>query len=299
MEDQCLDITEVITPDREKYNLARLTIENRDDTRIIYKRNISTRKIIGSCIEFANKLKPTSYIDFFNKWVEYATFQRQYKPIKECGCCYDDVLSIAKRFQKECLEVTKRTDIPFEDYLHLVLGHIYIETYDGYMSEEYVSMYVKKYMSDTLKECIKTSSDVDTKYSLDLIVELKDGRKFGVQIKPKSFYIGSRQDIANDQAKQYINYFKAKEDLNLFDVYYVLYDMDTSTGDIVYYYKYERKDGTPIICNKLTDVYRGQPEPYLEDGKWNFKPSGKKPSNKTVNIKKLFENGEVTENRNN
>lgn len=150
---------------------------------------------IGNCTNLYRRLNPSSYEDFYKKYVEYAEANKDLK-IKDRGLTYDELVLLSKNYKDKC----KNTGCEVYDdevYFYVALAHIIIETFDGQEKERMF----KEYLIKNGFSCDCLDGVFDGKYGIDIIAKDAKNNKFFIQIKPLSFFASSRMDVVQDQKK--------------------------------------------------------------------------------------------------
>ena len=149
----------------------------------IYKRNFAPRNKIGSCSYLYKILKPTSYADFLNKYVNYTNGDNS---ATLYGRSLETIIEMSKSFQakaeKEFKDEKNYPSMTFMDYYDLLILHIIIETYDGQRAEEY---YRELYENKGFNVSIPDEND-DAVMGIDFIIHGPEQTHF-IQVKPRTF----------------------------------------------------------------------------------------------------------------
>lgn len=177
------------------------------------------RNVIGDCSKLFQRLRPTSYYDFYVKYTKDGeeTFSNR-KEMLYYGRTENEIEEIAKAYQKECNDYS----YPLDDYIKNVYMHTIIETYDGQVKEEQVNQILSN-LGFTYE---KPEGNEDAKLGIDFKV-YKDGKlSFVIQIKPKSFFIGhNNQSLIEDRINAFNKEGMVKSKLGI-NTYYMIYVAD-------------------------------------------------------------------------
>lgn len=177
------------------------------------------RNVIGDCSKLFQRLRPTSYYDFYVKYTKDGeeTFSNR-KEMLYYGRTENEIEEIAKAYQKECNDYS----YPLDDYIKNVYMHTIIETYDGQVKEEQVNQILSN-LGFTYE---KPEGNEDAKLGIDFKV-YKDGKlSFVIQIKPKSFFIGhNNQSLIEDRINAFHKEGMVKSKLGI-NTYYMIYVAD-------------------------------------------------------------------------
>ena len=177
------------------------------------------RNVIGDCSKLFQRLRPTSYYDFYVKYTKDGeeTLSNR-KGMLHYGRTEDEVEEIAKAYQKDCNDYS----YPLDDYIKNVYMHTIIETYDGQVKEEQVNQILSN-LGFTYE---KPEGNEDAMLGIDFKV-YKDGNlSFVIQIKPKSFFLGhNNQSLIEDRINAFHKEEMVKNKLGV-NTYYMIYVAD-------------------------------------------------------------------------
>lgn len=177
------------------------------------------RNCIGDCSKLFQRLRPTSYYDFYVKYTkdgEETVSNR--KEMLHYGRTEDEIEELAKEYQNECCDYS----YPLDDYIKNVYMHTIIETYDGQIKEEQVNQILSN-LGFTYE---KPEGNEDARLGIDFKV-FKDGKlSFVIQIKPKSFFVGHKnQSLIDDRIGAFHKEELVKKKLGV-NTYYMVYLAD-------------------------------------------------------------------------
>lgn len=178
---------------------------------------IAGRGYIGDCSNLFQRLKPTSYYDFYLKYTQDGEeTKHDRKTFKYCGRTEEEVEELANLYKSLC----KDDSFTIEEYIRNIYMHTLIETYDGQMKEVYVTRLLTN-MGYTYE---KPNSDEDGIMGIDFKVFKNNELKFVIQVKPYSFFKGnSNKALIEDR----INAFNKEQKVtNILKVptYYMVYE---------------------------------------------------------------------------
>lgn len=182
----------------------------------------SARKYVGDCSYLFEKLKPVSYRDFYEKYIndgqmnfgtintnDYHRGRTEIEIIDNAKYLYD---TIRKRYPDD--------DVNFVDCLNVTVGHTIHETYDGHIVENIVDEMFSKKGLRTVKPC----GDADSLYGIDRFCYIDDALQFMLQIKPISFFKGNmNKSLIDDRISAFKKGFKSQEVFKV-KTYYIIYD---------------------------------------------------------------------------
>lgn len=177
------------------------------------------RNHIGDCSKLFQRLRPTSYYDFYVKYTkdgEETVSNR--KEMLHYGRTEEEIEELAKKYREECNDYS----YPLEDYIKNVYMHTIIETYDGQLREDQVN----QMLSNLGYTYEKPKGDEDAKLGIDFKV-YKDGKlSFVIQIKPKSFFMGYKnKSLLEDRMAAFKKADMVKEKLGV-STFYMIYVPD-------------------------------------------------------------------------
>lgn len=185
---------------------------------------LAGRHSIGDCSNLFQRLRPANYYDFYVKYTKDGeeTFLKR-KEMPFYGRTEEEIETVARKFQEKCGDYA----IPLEVYIKNVYTHVIIETFDGQMCEQNVNQLLTN-IGYTYE---KPHGNEDSKYGIDFKVYKDNVLSFMLQIKPISFFLGTKNaSLISDRKSAF-----AKQDLVLqkynVPTYYMIYDID-NVGNI-------------------------------------------------------------------
>ena len=206
-----------------------------------YRNIYSHSDKIGNCALLFKILNPSSYDDFYNKYIQYASAHKDEK-IMYRGLTYDELYATAQSYKKYC-EDNGCSAYDLELYFYKLVCHIIYETYQGQNKERQFI----KYINSLGYKCGKFDDYLDTKYGMDLKVE-NDNKAFAIQIKPISFFLGNALDLKRDQIDLCHKYEQALYDRGI-KTFYAIYKINNK-GEI---YWLRNKNGFKFKIKELFD----------------------------------------------
>ena len=235
----------MLTYNREEATRCR-DLQNRyPSLKMIYKHYIAPRKSIGACSYLYKIHKPSSDVEFFEKYLDYGWKKRDVIPVEERGLSEEELIEKANEFMERGNKVIS-TPLDFETYLNALICHIITETFDGKIREEQIM----EYMRNLGYECTFCTDDLDALYNIDIKVSKNGVDKFAVQVKPLSFFMGATKDCVADKKKACVAYEAVLKDFGL-KTYYAIYDSKKQR----WLYNKEGK-----IAFNLRDLFKYDPE---------------------------------------
>ena len=198
----------------------------------VYHDNFAPSEYIGNCTALRRKLCPNSYEDFFEKMVTFAENNVEL-PIIKRGLTRDELVESGKRYKQMIEERNPYINNDLNVYINDLLCHIIVETYDGGLRENEIIDYLTKYRGIS---CENFEWDIDTKYGVDVKIEMDNGMKYGIQVKPISFFCPykhrpSKAALLTDWVGM-VNKRDMMRDNFGMDTIYAIYVQDKKTGDV-------------------------------------------------------------------
>ena len=177
------------------------------------------RSSIGDCSNLFQRLRPTDYYDFYLKYTkdgEETVHNREV--FKHCGRTEEEIEEVARKYMAEC----GNTSFTFEDFVKNVYMHTIIETYDGQTKEQDVNQILAN-LGYTYE---KPEKSEDSRFGIDFKV-YKDGKLvFVLQIKPISFFLGSKNySLIQDRIGAFEKQSLVMDRLHV-PTYYMVYKAD-------------------------------------------------------------------------
>lgn len=157
------------------------------------------RPSIGSCMYLCKELKPTSYEDFYNKYVasgrEWSYKDTAGRKSTLRGRTYDELEEIAIRWKEDC----PGSKYPLSTFYDAIILHAIIETFMGNKME--MDARDKLHENGFVTEDV--TDDEDAKMGIDFKVYKGNELKFLMQVKPLRFFISTNRDTHNDRRNVY------------------------------------------------------------------------------------------------
>lgn len=194
---------------------------NREPYSILWRNKYSGRPSVGSCMWLCKELRPTSYQDFFNKYVESGNKdawkdERGKKSYKR-GRTLEELEEIAINWRNDC---GNPPEMGLNTFFDAVVLHVIIETFMGKEKE-----FEARRM---LEECGFVTEDAtdneDTEMNIDFKV-YKDGElKYLMQVKPVSFITSNNNDTRDDRMEAFRKHECGHKKYPNIPYYYLVYD---------------------------------------------------------------------------
>ena len=210
--------------DVEKCIECKKLLNKNQVSRKIYRNSCSHSNFIGNYTTLYQKLKPTDYLDFYQKELKYAE-ENHDLPIRERGLTYEEFYLLAYKY-KILVENSTNIKYDIDVYFYSIICHAIVETFIGQKKEEIIieSINRKGFTAS------KVDGDKDTKYGVDIEVS-GNGQHFYIQVKPITFFKSNFPDTHTDR----IECCRKREEmleLEGLDTYYIIYEMDWDTLEI-------------------------------------------------------------------
>ena len=183
-----------------------------------WRKFFSGRTHVGACMWLCEKLNPTSFEDFYLKYINSGTNDRNLGRIYR-GRTVEELESIAIRWRDVCNDY----ETPLSEYYDAIVLHTIVETYVG-----------KHYESKAISHLTEKGYDVmhgddyeDEYMNIDLKV-YKDGKLLTfLQVKPVSFIVSKRWHTKDDRKEVFEKHRCGKEKYPGIPYKYLLYDVKT------------------------------------------------------------------------
>lgn len=174
---------------------------------LIYKENYSPKANIGDCSYLYKKYRPTSYEDFFARYLADADTEfsmKTHKGDRKHGRSLEQLECLAECYFNEIVEYNKKhkkkNDVTLQMCFDDLFNHIIIETFDGKKIERFFSEMIKNSSDDfVVNECV---GPMDSELGVDIIVRKKSDNDYirYLQIKPNTFFaITKNQSLVDDR----------------------------------------------------------------------------------------------------
>lgn len=184
-------------------------------------KKFASKKYVGDCSDLYKRLKPTSYEDFYKKYI----FDGEKGIAQNCsiynrGRTEMEIIDNAKELYLTISSKYPNDEIKFNDCLNVSIGHVIYETYDGQKIEDIVEIM----LSDKGYLVKKPSSEYDSKFGIDRLCYYNGILSFTVQIKPISFFHGDKNlSLIEDRKKAFNNDERIMKCFNVIP-YYIVYE---------------------------------------------------------------------------
>lgn len=202
---------------------------------MIYKVHYSPKTSIGDCSFLYRKYKPSSYEDFFNKYIKDYTDDFSFENHKGniyCGRSLQQLIFLSERYFNDIQDynkkMKKKNDVTQQMCFDDLINHIIIETFDGKIVERFLSKMISESSSDfVVEEC---NGDKDSEYGADIIVKKKSDRNYirYLQIKPHTFFLGTKnKSLISDRKRAIMKEYKLRKSLdNQGYIEYIIYNKE-------------------------------------------------------------------------
>ena len=183
--------------------------------RDLWKQKYCHKHVSGSGNYLFSMLKPTSEEDFYNKFVTYASMNKQ-KQIAWRGLDEGELMTLAESFKRD-FEANAPCDNNVETYYNYLLLHLIQEPFNGHKKEFEFLDYLKR----KGKDAVLADGELDLRYKVDIVVR----PNIGIQVKRESILYSHSENVmkAMDDIKVCKDEVKNRYGL---DMYYAIYTKD-------------------------------------------------------------------------
>lgn len=183
----------------------------------VWGTEFSPSRSIGKCSYLYKVLQPTSYEDFYEKYIKYAA-EHPDESIPNRGLTEKELIELGHKY-KRLSEENADYEQPLYMYVYDAICHIIVETYDGMEKERDALRLAKQHDGDVQPATYEYDSD----YGMDML-SIKGGKiKYGIQIKPITFFRSTREDVKKDRRLMCIKHDKALKELDI-ETFYMIYE---------------------------------------------------------------------------
>lgn len=177
------------------------------------------RRNIGDCSNLFQRLQPSDCYDFYIKYTEDGEKTvHDRESFMYCGRTEDEIEELAKKYMKAC----GNPSFPFEDFVKNIYMHTIVETFLGQEKEKQVGQMLVN-MGYTYE---KPVGNEDSRMNIDFKVYKGGKMMFVLQVKPKSFFTGTRNySLIEDRIAAFRKELLVLENFGV-PTYYMLYKTD-------------------------------------------------------------------------
>lgn len=205
------------------------------DYNTIYKHNYAPKPNIGDCSFLYKKYNPSSYEEFFNKYIKDYNDEFSFdthKGDKYSGRSIEQLECLAESYFNEIKEYNKKrkkkNNVTVQMCFDDLFNHIIIETFDGKIVEKFLAKMIQESSNDfVVEEC---DGYKDSEYGADIIVRKKSDRSYirYLQVKPHTFFAATRnKSLIEDRKNAIKKEYKLKNSIDSQGfIEYVIYDKD-------------------------------------------------------------------------
>lgn len=205
-----------------EYSQSRSNL-NKYDT--IWKENFAARRVRGDCSYLYEKFKPTSYEDFYDKYVQdgETTYENR-KSLNSYhrGRSEEEILQESFRYYTIIKENYPNDNVRIKDCINNFIGKTIHDTFDGHYAENMSDKLLASYGFVTAKP----QGDSDSLYGIDRYCYKDNELKFLVQVKPKSFFEGNNYPSKIKERQYAFSKESKAEEVFKVPVYYLVYKRD-------------------------------------------------------------------------
>lgn len=185
----------------------------------VWRNKYASRRSVGSCVYLCDMFQPTSYQDFYEKYIQSGEDDST-TDVRFKGRTLDEIEEIAKKWHDDVGDGVHS----LETYFYGVIVHVIIETFQGAAHEQAAMNQLQK----AGFKVSKGTDDEDALMNIDIKVSDKDGNlKYLLQVKPLSFITSYRSDTVLDKINAFEKEKMAKIAYPSVQLFYLLYDAAT------------------------------------------------------------------------
>ena len=210
-------------------------------------RSMNGKSFVGPCVEIVKKSNAKTLEDFFNF---YITYNISHNDKKKRGRTKNEIINLAFLYRQKCINKDEQNAPKLiSDYIDIVIYHIIHQTYAGHLKE-------KKVLNTLLNNGFLTrfATEEEDKEGIDLVANI-NGINYGIQIKPISFFLGSKSDLVKDRMRAYCQAIQSKKYKLVYLIYknnkWLKFDDKNFLFDIT---KFSPKEIEGNILNKVKCV---------------------------------------------
>lgn len=238
----------------ERIKIAFEKLNKYDVINLVWKGDNTVRGLCkasktGHGSNLFNKLTPESYMDFYEKLINYANNNKNTLSIYDRGLTLEDLYNVANEF-KTAVEIKENINFPLIDYVDYIMYVNVIQTFDGHINEVMLVDYINKYW---YKDAHRVTGELDSKYGIDILYK-NDTR--GIQVKSIRFFYGDKSSLINDRN----NILPLKNEVKLkfgIDMNYAIFDKSCNKFLV-------SSNGTPVFSYEEFNSILKSDNPFLE-----------------------------------
>lgn len=217
------------------------------------------RPRVGSCSTLYEQLRPSSYQDFMDKYLESGKesgFDRhEMKGREDKGRTMEELEIIAHAYHDDL----RRYGISYEECLDDLINHIILETFDGHDIERHLIRLLERNKGYVI---CGADGDLDAEMGVDIVIRNASDKHVShfMQVKPISTFMGnSNQSLKADR----VNFYKKQEKLDSFmigrgmeplPIEYIIYDRTTHMKNGEKLFLRNPKGGFRHLLSDLCDI---------------------------------------------
>ena len=202
-----------------EYYVSLKTKWNKDFYGLLWRDRYSSKLSVGACVWLCENMNPSSYEDFYRKYIESGDIDKDRGP-KYRGRTCEEIEEIAIRWRTECGDY----ETPLSEYYDAIVLHTVVETYMG------------KDFEDKAISCLEENGYAvehgddteDSLMNIDMKV-YKDGKLvFLMQVKPISFIVSDKLHTKRDRINAFEKHEAGHEKYPGIPYKYLIYDPSTN-----------------------------------------------------------------------
>lgn len=213
----------------------------------IWREEFAGSNSIGNCDEMSQMISgafldnygrmPTDQ-EYLDAQIAYAEKRKDIMKINSRGPTEQEWWSLAERYRNAIKKAEPTFRYGVDDCLMAAIFHTVTQTLAGKRAE---NEFIQKLILDkTTKPVEYPSGEDDAKYGIDFFAYFgKNSGKYGVQVKPISFYKGKKIDNKADKENLVEKYFSAMEHFDLVGMLYAVYEKRRN-NEIEWFYKEDK-----------------------------------------------------------
>jgi hypothetical protein len=209
----------------ERIKIAFEKLNKYDIINLVWKGDNTVRGLCkasktGHGSNLFNKLTPESYMDFYEKLINYANNNKDTLSIYNRGLTLEELYNVANEF-KTTVEIKENVIFPLIDYVDYIMYVNVIQTFDGHINEVMLVNYIN---NNWYKDAHRATGELDSKYGIDILYR---NNTRGIQVKSIRFFYGNKTSVVNDRNNIKPLKDEVKQKFNI-DMYYAIFDRENN-----------------------------------------------------------------------
>lgn len=244
---------------RNKIDLDRIFGET---ATVIWRDSFAGSNSIGNCDELC-QLIVGAFMDNYGKMptdqeyldaqIEYAESRKDDFKVNSRGLTENEWWRLAERYRNAIKKQEPTFPYGVEDCLYAAIYHAVSQTMDGKRAEK--ELIDNLILGKTHKDVEYPSGADDALYGIDFFAYFgSPNKKYGVQVKPISFYKGKKLDGKKDIENLVEKYFAANEHFGLVGMLYAIYETRRDNTNEWFYKEVNGRKKFLFTIDELYDV---------------------------------------------